>query len=174
MAKINFSSSSIEDSKNKKGTISSSSTTSEYPTAKATYDYVNNLVDNAQTELLVQINERPIPGDYIVARYSNTNWHWAVYNSGWCECYGYLYINTTMNDPWGNIYEGDGYSLSYPVTFRSVPYEFAQANLSCGSFTEAYIKNTTTHSSTYYPLRPANGTTGDGYIYFRVAGYLAA
>lgn len=176
MPKLNFSSSNIENKNNKTTSFtvgSSSISDSTYPSTKAVYDYVNNTVNTVNEDLQVRIEQRPLVGDHIVSRHSNTNWDWVIYSSGWCECYGVIHINTTMDSPWGNIYEGDGYSLSYPVTFRTVPYELAQANLSCGSFTEAFLKNTTTHSATYYPLRPSTGITGDGYIYLRVAGYLA-
>lgn len=173
MPKINFSSSNIESKDNKITSLTTGSTDSTYPSTKAVYDYVNNTVNTVNEDLQVRIEQRPLVGDYIVSRHSNANWDWVIYNSGWCECYGFIKINTTMDNTWGSIYEGDGYSLSYPVTFKTVPYELAQANLDCGSFTEAFIKNTTTHSSTYYPLRPYTGTAGDGYIYFRVAGYLA-
>lgn len=173
MPKINFSASNIESKDNKITSLTAGSTDSTYPSTKAVYDYVNNTVNTVNEDLQVRIEQRPLVGDYIVSRHSNANWDWVIYSSGWCECYGFIYINATIDDPWGNIYEGDGYSLSYPVTFRTVPYELAQANLSCGSFTESFIRNTTTRSSTYYPLRPSTGVGGDGYIYLRVAGHLA-
>lgn len=178
MAKLNFSASSIENTGNKITTADSLSSNGSssvlYPSARAVVDFVNDTVGAASANFSDAISSRPIPYDYIVGRYNNANWDWVVYKSGWCECYGWIDFGTvSIDSAWGDaLYEGGGRSLNYPVTFKNTPYEFAQANLTGGSFTEAYIRNTTTNSSTYYAVRP-NKSSCNGYLYLRVCGYIA-
>lgn len=87
-----------ENISNKVTSISSSSTDTQYPSAKAVVNYINNSGSGGT-----------YPGcDYPVERGSDGNWYYEKWNSGHCEIYGEFSKTLALTTSSANAYTTSG------------------------------------------------------------------
>ena len=90
-----------ESLSNKVTSVSSSSTDTQYPSAKLTYNRTQ---------------------DCITDMADNGDWYVRKHESGLYECWGTFTVTGAIQSAWGNVYYGITTSWNYPVTFKNNPY----------------------------------------------------
>ena len=120
--------------------------------------------------------------DFVYSRTSPSGWRIVRWNSGWTECWYSRTYTGAVNIAWGNIYASASLSsLTYPVTFTSVPYEqvtVTGSSSSGSSNASAWVIQsgntsgpTTTNSGQYQVCRPNTNANAHYTLTYHVAGW---
>ena len=127
---------------------------------------------NGQTGA-VSISVPATPSAYVIAKGTSGSWTYRKWSDNTYECWMRKTFSVTIGSTWGSMYYGTTPAQSYPVTFKSSPYEIV--SVSGGNFTAFVGGNSTNGPSTtatasYLLLRPTNTGNTDYILDFYVRG----
>ena len=110
------------------------------------------------------------PNDYVVEQGTKNGWRYRKWHSKVYECWRSIPVATRNFTAWGTVYASSSTdSIAYPVTFSSVPWEYASpAGGTSSVWLDRSGANTTTKSATYEGIRPVSGQANFGIIIYVV------
>jgi len=139
-------------------------------TSGATYTLVSPTQITWNNSGQSKVNKLVPQGASVIAHGTSSGWTYRKWSNGDYECWRTIAAASRSFSAWGNLYASTVVGgLAYPVTFTSVPFEYASPfGTNSVMLIEDGTTNTKTTSGKYQGVRPVSGSATFGiYLYVR-------
>ncbi len=130
---------------------------------------IKNAVLHSDENLQIAKDYADARGDYIVEEGTSGKWVYRKWASGIMECWGWKSISVVVNQSWGTMRYATITAENYPVAFKEQPFLNVYLNSGGGWITGAYSSSVTS-TGYFYVMRPDNGNTVAGRVYYFAKG----
>lgn len=110
---------------------------------------------------------------YVTKKGNSGDWYYRAWSDGRYEAwFAKTFDNMSMNTPWGNLYQCEISSISFPIAFLSKPHMTITFATTSGNtaFVVPNIGLSTTKTGTLLLCSPASGKTTSGVLSIHVSG----